>query len=258
MLDYPGWRFMTKTCGIDLLVKHVVRQIQSEAPHGPVWLMGYSFGAYCSYAVARELSKIGREVAFVGLLDPSAPTEPPEEVAPIPVGLRFFRTVGRQVRAIRQGMSARVSALVVCRVLNSSLGKPLLALARRMRNPWPASRFAYYLNYYLNASRRIAAMRHWYKSLENESMLLSAPAFLFRSEDHSLEQPEDLGWGRYFEAVTTINLTGFHHTVFDSPHLEFLCAETGRVIRSIASGINSPPLNDLSGDPQREIELPVH
>jgi nonribosomal peptide synthetase DhbF len=236
MLDYPGWKLMTEqTHGIDILVRHVIRQIQSEAPDGPVWLMGYSFGAYCSYAVATELSKNGREVAFVGLLDPSAPTELPEEVAPIPVGWSFFHTVGRQLRAISQGMFARVAALVAVRLLNSRLGKPVLALARRMRNPRPSSRFAYYLNYYLNASTRQAAMKHWYKTVEKELLPLSAPAFLFRSQDHSAEEPGDLGWGRHFKSVSTINLTGFHYTIFDPPHLESLCDETGKTIASIAN-----------------------
>ncbi len=242
MLDYPGWKFITEEkYGIDTLVRHVIRQIQSQAPEGPVWLMGYSFGAYCSYAVAMELSRLGREVAFVGLLDPSAPTELPKEIAPIPVSWRFFHTVRRQIRAIRDGMAARVSALVVVRVLNSRVGKPILALARRMRNPRPSSRFAYYLNYYLNTSRRLAAMKHWYKSVEKESLPLSAPTFLFRSEDHSHDQPEDLGWGRHFQSVSTIKLTGLHYTIFDPPHLESLCDETGKAIASIASSAKLSP-----------------
>jgi nonribosomal peptide synthetase DhbF len=245
MLDYPGWKFMTEEkFGIDILVGHVIQQIQNQAPDGPVWLMGYSFGAYCSYAVAMELARAGREVAFVGLLDPSAPTQMPDEVAPIPVSWRFFHTVARQVRAIRQGMAARVSALIAVRVLNSTPGKPILALARRMRNPRPSLRFGYYLNYYLNASRRLAAMKHWYKSVENELLPLSTPAFLFRSQDHSPEEPEDLGWGRHFKSVSTINLTGLHYTIFDTPHLESLCDETSKAIASSASRINSSPLSD--------------
>jgi amino acid adenylation domain-containing protein len=256
MLDYPGWKLITERLGIDILVRHVIRQIQSEAPDGPVWLMGYSFGAYCSYAVARELSRIGREVAFIGLLDPSAPTELPQEDAAIPVGWRFFHTVERQVRAIRQGMSARVFALAVVRLLNSPPGKPFFALARRMRNPRPSSRFGYYLNYYLNESRRVAAMTYWYKSVEKEPLPLSAPTFLFRSEDHSLEEPDDLGWGRHFKSVSTINLTGFHHTIFDPPHLASLCDETGKVIASIAARVKSSPLTDSSGDSRLEVELP--
>ena len=250
MLDYPGWKFMIEeNHGIDILVKHVIRQIQSEAPDGPVWLMGYSFGAYCSYAVAMELARLGREVAFVGLLDPSAPTELPDEVAPIPVSWHFFHTVARQLRAIRQGMASRVSALVAVRVLNSRPGKPVLALARRMRNPRPALRFAYYLNYYMNASKRLAAMKHWYQSAEKESAPLSAPTFLFRSEDHSLDEPEDLGWGRHFQSVSTIKLTGFHYTIFDPPHLESLCDETGKAIASIADNLKSKS--------RLEIEIPV-
>jgi thioesterase domain-containing protein len=256
MLDYPGWKFMTdETHGIDILVGHVIRQIQQEAPDGPVWLMGYSFGAYCSYAVAMELSRAGREVAFVGLLDPSAPTQMPDEVAPIPVSWHFFHTVARQVRAIRQGMAARVSALIAVRVLNSAAGKPILALARRMGNPRPSLRFGYYLNYYLNASRRLAAMKHWYKSVEEELFPLAAPAFLFRSQDHSAEEPEDLGWGRHFKSVSTISLTGFHYTIFDPPHLESLCDETGKAVASIASMVKS---SSPSGDSGVEIALPVH
>jgi thioesterase domain-containing protein len=258
MLDYPSWKFMIEEkYAIDTLVRHVVRKIQNEAPDGPIWLMGYSFGAYCSYAVAMELSRVGRTVAFVGLLDPSAPTELPEEVAPIPASWHFFHTVRRQVRAIRDGMAARVSALVVVRLLNSTPGKPILALARRIRNPRPSSRFAYYLNYYLNTSRRLAAMKHWYKSAEKESLPLSAPAFLFRSEDHSHHQPEDLGWGRHFQSVSTIKLTGLHYTIFDPPHLESLCEETGKAIASVASSGKPSPWPDPRGESRLEIELPV-
>ncbi len=258
MLDYPGWKLLTEEkYGIDTLVRHVVRQIQIQAPEGPVWLMGYSFGAYCSYVVAMELSRVGREVAFVGLLDPSAPTELPKEIAPIPASWRFFHTVRRQIRAIREGMAARVSALVVVHVLNSTPGKPILGLARRLRNPWPSSRFAYYLNYYLNTSRRLAALKYWYKSAERESLPLSAPTFLFRSEDHSHEQPEDLGWGRHFQSVSTIKLTGLHYTIFDPPHLESLCDETAKAIASIASSAKSSSWRDSRDDSRLEIELPV-
>jgi thioesterase domain-containing protein len=78
-------------------------------------------------------------------------------------------------------------------------------------------------------------MKHWYKSVEKELLPLSAPAFLFRSQDHSAEEPEDLGWGRHFKSLSTINLTGLHYTMFDPPHLESLCDETGRTIASIAN-----------------------
>jgi hypothetical protein len=132
-------------------------------------------------------------------------------------------------------MSARVFALAVVRLLNSPPGKPILTLARRMRNPRSSPRFGYYLNYYLNESRRVAAMTHWYKSVEKEPLPLSAPTFLFRSEDHSPEKPEDLGWGCHFKALSTINLTGFHHTIFDPLHLASLCDETGKAIASIAA-----------------------
>jgi thioesterase domain-containing protein len=146
--------------------------------------------------------------------------------------------------------------LVAVRVLNSQPGKPIRALARRMRNPRPSSRFAYYLNYYLNASRRLAAMKHWYQSEEKERLPLAAPAFLFRSQDHSSEELEDLGWGRHFTSVSTINLTGFHYTIFDPPHLESLCDETSKAIASIAA-TSRTSWSDSSRGTHLEIDLPV-
>jgi thioesterase domain-containing protein len=51
-------------------------EMQSMQPHGPYFLMGYSGGGVIAYEIARQLAARGESVAFLGLLDTSAPGEP--------------------------------------------------------------------------------------------------------------------------------------------------------------------------------------
>jgi acetoacetyl-CoA synthetase len=47
--------------------------LASDAVQGPVAIAGYSFGGLVAYDLARGLAAAGREVAFLGLLDPRPP-----------------------------------------------------------------------------------------------------------------------------------------------------------------------------------------
>ena len=242
LLTYPDWRLMTdRRTGARLLVRHLVQQIQSETPEGPVRLLGYSFGGYCSHAIAVELSRVGRQVEFIGLLDASALPDLPimlstqlqDGVSPLRVGCFLLQDLARLARAIAQREFARVSALVLVRWLNAPLAKPLFSMAARPRDCWLSSWFDYYLNHYFKESTRVAAMKYWYESIGRDPVQLVSPAFLFRSEDHLPEEPEDLGWHRYFAAVATINLTGTHHTILDPPHLASVCEETSKLVAAV-------------------------
>jgi len=250
-LEYPDWRLTTRREGdVDVLVAHVVRQIQEETPDGPIWIMGYSFGVFCLHVVAMELSRLGRQVEFVGLLDASAVPELPlmlstqlqERVSPVRAVWFLFQDLGRLMRAIRQREFARVSALVVVRWLNSPLARPLLSLVSRIRGVRLPSRFAFYLDAYFSESMRVAAMKHWYESVDREPSRLSGPAFLFRSEDHRHQLPEDLGWREHFKSVSIFDLSGTHYTILDPPHLTSLCEAVSQAVETVVSFQASPAL----------------
>ena len=49
-----------------------IRQIQ---PEGPYYLAGYSMGGHLAYEIARQMTRCGDEVAFVGVIDTTAHTE---------------------------------------------------------------------------------------------------------------------------------------------------------------------------------------
>jgi thioesterase domain-containing protein len=120
------------------------------------------------------------------------------------------------------------------RWLTLPLARPLLALAARFRQMRLPLRFGYHLHFYFDESRRVAAVKHWYGMVNQQPLPPSIPAYLFRSQEHAPEDPEDLGWGRYFQTLSVLHQTGNHETMFDPPHLKSLCEQTRRVMHEIS------------------------
>jgi len=242
-LEYPDWTLLNdRNGGVSVLVDYVVRQIEKEAPQGPLWIMGYSFGGYCAHAVAMHLVQAGREVEFVGLPDTSAlPQKQPilsvqmqDGLSPQKAAWYFLQDTVRVLRSITQREIDRILALVLVRWMNLPMARPLLSLAARYRHMRLPLRFGYHLHFYLDESKRVATVKHWYGMADKEPLPSSTQTCLFRSEDHLPDDPSDLGWSRYFQSVDVLNLTGTHETMFDPPHLESICDQTRRVIRALS------------------------
>jgi thioesterase domain-containing protein len=53
---------------------------------------------------------------------------------------------------------------------------------------------------------------------------LAAPAVLFRSSEHDVGAPDDLGWRDICTDLTIVPVGGGHNTMFDPPNLAPLCA----------------------------------
>jgi thioesterase domain-containing protein len=51
------------------MAQHYASLISENQPHGPIRLLGFSFGGFMAIAVARTLEAAGRSVAFVGVID---------------------------------------------------------------------------------------------------------------------------------------------------------------------------------------------
>jgi amino acid adenylation domain-containing protein len=59
---------------IEDMANYFIRSIQTIQPHGPYFLLGYSFGGIIAFEMARQLVEDGEEVALLGLLDIRCPT----------------------------------------------------------------------------------------------------------------------------------------------------------------------------------------
>jgi amino acid adenylation domain-containing protein len=54
---------------VEDMANYFIEAIRSVQPHGPYFLLGYSFGGIIAFDIARQLAKGGEKVAFLGLLD---------------------------------------------------------------------------------------------------------------------------------------------------------------------------------------------
>ena len=241
-LEYPDWtQLLDREGGMEVLVRHLLRQIEEEAPEGPVWLLGYSMGGYCAHAVALHFKTVGREVAFVGLLDTRAMPSPyvilsaqlQDGATAVQEVWQIVQDTARVFRAIPQRCVAKVVALTIVRRLTSPWARPALSIAARFRHTRLPVRFSYYLHHYFNEARQVAAVKPWYRAVNEAPVPLSIPAFLFRSEAHLPGDPADLGWERHFPKIGIVNLPGTHETMLDPPNLKTLCNRTRAVVDTL-------------------------
>jgi amino acid adenylation domain-containing protein len=241
-LEYPDWtQLLDRDGGMESLVHHFLRRIEAELPDGPVWLLGYSMGGNCAHAIALHLMGIGRQVAFLGLLDSAATPSSSEALSaqlhegatPIQEALHVAMDIVRIVRAIPQKALTQVVALTIVRRLTSPWARPALSLAAQYRHARLPLRFGYHLHFYLNEARRVAAVKQWHRTVSEAPVPLSIPVFLFRSESHLPGEPVDLGWERHFPLVEVLNLPGTHETMFEPPHLRTLSERTLAVIDAL-------------------------
>ncbi|MEO1374975.1 MAG: amino acid adenylation domain-containing protein, partial [Cyanobacteria bacterium J06635_10] len=58
---------------IEEIAQHYIKAIQTVQPTGPYFLAGHSFGGKVAFEMANQLQRMGESVAYVGILDTSAP-----------------------------------------------------------------------------------------------------------------------------------------------------------------------------------------
>ncbi|MGA0268601.1 MAG: thioesterase domain-containing protein, partial [Candidatus Nanopelagicales bacterium] len=62
----PGGEFLT----LEGMARSYARAIMRRQPEGPIKLLGFAFGSHTAVAVAAELERVGREVSWIGQIDP--------------------------------------------------------------------------------------------------------------------------------------------------------------------------------------------
>jgi amino acid adenylation domain-containing protein len=75
--DQPVWSFESPLLrgianpfpSLEAFAARYVRDLRASQPEGPYWLGGYSFGGITAYEMARQLRRLGEEVAFCAVVD---------------------------------------------------------------------------------------------------------------------------------------------------------------------------------------------
>lgn len=212
--------------GHEDIVAHLVAQIEQFAPDGAILLAGYSLGGDFAYAVADELSKRGRRISALLVLDTDAE---PYNSGPPPERRGFVKRVTTLCRlAGNRDWGTMAEAILTPSLVTGPMGLHALRFLLSFRFP-VNSHFMFRLSWHLQSMlvqfHRGAWIRH------APPTRLSVPVLLFRSEEGGV----DLGWHARTEKLTIVPVPGNHVSMLDRENSEVLVAEFNRAVH-IASG----------------------
>jgi acyl-coenzyme A synthetase/AMP-(fatty) acid ligase/thioesterase domain-containing protein/acyl carrier protein len=229
---YPNWRRLAEPAfGFDALVADVAAQIADRQPTDALRLIGYSFGGAIAFGAAAELVRAGREIALLCILDTRAPGQ--RETPP--VGL--VNEVRWQVRRVLRGDGVHSLADILARnMVWRPWLRPLPRQAARRPGFPVGGRLGFLLQRELSMRMQMAALATW-RARPEKGMRLPLRIVLFRSEEHAPDEPEDLGWGAFCEAVEVLHVTGLHSTILNQPHRDGL---RPKLLQVVARSADAP------------------
>jgi acetoacetyl-CoA synthetase len=184
----------------ELAAEHAVRLAQAQ-PEGALRLAGFSFGGLVAFETARRLREAGRDVQFLGMLDPL----PPEASLP-PVRRRLHRLTG-QVGALIPGLGSR----------------PVRAVLRQRFRPEtrPADQQA------LDRSEAVYA--------QHRLQHYDGPATYFRARRRIPVTGHFLSaWRSAAPRLRVVDVPGPHHDLLADRHVVHLAVRMSRELRAAA------------------------
>jgi thioesterase domain-containing protein len=215
VINYPGWRrYVEEGYSTDALMDDLAAEIARTVPEGPIGIIGVSIGGHFGYTVGLRLLAQGREIAGLCAIDS-----------------RMIASSGPSVdwrqRALEQAFELlrerRLSDLV--RFMRSKLWRSLVR-APGDRLPWMARRCAAVLplvlaldpvfDEELNMRLLIRAVAPWMASLDQNPLVLQAPAILLRT---GFAAVDDEAWRHRCPNIKIFEISGEHHNLFDAENV---------------------------------------
>jgi amino acid adenylation domain-containing protein len=195
------------------MARHYIADVRKVQPHGPYYLLGYSFGGTVVLEMAHQLRAAGEEVALVGMIDSKS---------------RDFEETLAGMKSVQDKVNHRLNRF------SGNIGS--LSWKSRTKYIWDkmttrAIRYACFLAAELSFTRVPAFMRSaWdinvvavknYKLRPYDGKLV-----LFRASEQDFPSGAlDLGWGSIFtQGVEIHELPGDHERIFLEPNIERLAA----------------------------------
>ena len=224
--------------------------LQAAGVSGPLVVVGYSFGGYVGYELARVLVDAGREVVQVVLVDTSV------EVGQRRWQDRLLRDVPSMVRNVPLKVWDEVLpdigefASGVGRLLQYRVIRPVGRALKRLRGQVVHSRryeqrfgdeaidgleLPHIYERRLDASMR--ALRSYVPGKYSGDVTILA----CRTREVLHRREPGLGWSSWTTGQVFVRqISGHHHNLFKAPHLEGLCQELTKLLCSLYEETNEP------------------
>jgi thioesterase domain-containing protein len=228
-----NWReWIENDLDFDGLVVRACRKIQAAGAEAPLRLAGSSQGGQLAYAAALSLSRTGRAVGFVGLLDTSSDVSLGQAPPLGSILSHAFRYAGKYIKAVVRGGigkgQTRKRVFWTLWRLRRGPGqrrKLLIFIARWGRLLFRSSG-GVILDWEIQMALFAELWSAWIRK-NGPARSLHSPVFLFRSDDPG---SPDLGWEALCSDLTVVPVGGGHLTMFDEEHV-------GRLVTRFASAV---------------------
>jgi thioesterase domain-containing protein len=209
---------------MESLIDRIATDITARAPVGPIRLLGFSLGGHVAFGAACRLAAEGHEIGFLGILD----TNTERRTLPVVRGSAPVRTLRRArweiynlAQAARRGALLDGLGQTSAKFLTRPGKQQRLRLAKRLlAMPLPSS-YAMFLHMYLREELQARLLLEW-QSGPSRHLRLDAPVVLFRSQEHSADDPKDLGWSPLCPRLHVVEVAGGHKSMLRPPHVDDL------------------------------------
>jgi thioesterase domain-containing protein/acyl carrier protein len=234
------WReWIERGLDFDGLIARACQQIEAAGAEGSLQIAGYSQGGQLAFAAALSLSRAGRPVRFVGLLDTYSDVSAGQAFPRTRILSGALRFGGRSIGAMvlgRKGLYRRGEARIrivmtlwrLCRGPEERR-KLLIFIARfgrlLFRGPGGVS-----LDLAIQMELYAELWGAWFAK-NGPARSLRSPVFLFRSGDPG---SPDRGWEAWCSDLKIVPVAGGHHTMLDEEHMGGLITRFVAAVRSVA------------------------
>jgi thioesterase domain-containing protein/acyl carrier protein len=235
---------------LEELAAHYVEDLVASRPNGPYCLVGYSFGGFLAYEVARQLSSRGLRVGHLAIVD----TGP---------SFRGRRSIAARLRGILHFLR-NIRWWVQEDLLESRPGEMFQRLRRKVREV--AKRLKRVTNSRGRCARGpdledIFDLRNlpedYVRTMDYHLRLLreyqprpySGPLTLYRARTQRLFclTESDLGWGRIVSGgIEVVQIPGNHDSIVKEPHVRLLA----EALRGAIDRVAREPHGGLAGGGQ--------
>jgi len=201
------------------MAANYIEAIRSVQPHGPYYLVGYSFGSIVAFEIARQLHIQEQEVAMLGIIDTSAPS--------------FYQSssIRANVNILSKLLTPSTHHLRNLLRLNSV--EQVNYIAEKVQWHLTVGSFSFlYRSYLRYIKRSLLALRLIDINLANSkaNKMYLASSFpgkltLFRcnSQELKLTNSADLSWGNLaLGGVEIHEIPGQHTTIMEEPDVRYL------------------------------------
>jgi amino acid adenylation domain-containing protein len=192
---------------IEDIASYFIKSIKTIQPHGPYLVLGYSFGGIVAFDIARQLTELGDQVDFLGLLDIRCPTivdiDPPlRERLNVQIDRLRSLTLRQKlqyfINRVLFGQSMDYRGKVVTTLSNLDIFTPELL-------------------------RVLDCNSQAKKAYQPQTYAGKATIFWSEYQDPYINEYPDLGWGNFITGgVDVQRVPGNHNTLIEEPHIQVL------------------------------------